>query len=350
MFYFKVDVKEFNKMIPFCGTYLDVIFRSNKVVICSSSGQSYIQYLCNGVSTNPSEGESVRIDTAIFSKLVLGGKVEVIVHDAEVSFTFFNENGKSVYSVTVPKQCCYNDLDHKLDLIFKCDESTSYSLAGVTNLVKIASRLKVPFISNEGFCYSNYNKNYLFKKMDLPSFCVDSELLSKSLSITDSFYVIGDNLIMKNGPVAIVISKQKLPFVCDLPYIVGLKANRHVRLDLSNLFSLLYKIKITRQITTKVNIDAERCFVLDEVNRFEVPIELISDSKKEQSLENMLNSLESGLDSTPSEKNNNVLILPYWISKVMDRVSLVDVYVTKRFCIAKFNGINLTIGGSLLEE
>lgn len=350
MFYFKVDVKEFNKIIPFCGTYLDVIFKRNKVVICSSSGQSYIQYLCNGVSTNPSESESVRIDTSIFSKLVLNGKVEVMIHDAEVAFTFFNEDGKSVYSVTVPKQCCYNDLDAKLDLIFRCDEATQYSLAGVTNLVKISSRLKVPFVSNEGFCYSNFNKNYLFKKMDLPSFCVDSELLSKGLSITDKFYVIGDNLVLKDGALAIVISKQKLPFVCDLPYIVGLRANRHVKMDLSNLFSLLYKIKITSQIVTKINIDAERCFVLDDVNRFEVPIELISDSNKEQSLENMLSSLEQGVDYKPAEKNNNVLILPYWISRVMDRVSLVDVYVTRRFCIAKFNGINLTIGGSLLEE
>lgn len=353
MFSFKVDVSEFNKLVPFFGSFIDIMYKDRTVVICSENGQCYVQYMCPAIGSTPNESINVRIGTSLFSNMVLDGKVEVSLMDSQVSFTFYNDRDKMFYKTIVPRQVSYIDLQYKSSIFNKFKDSEDFSFNDYSYLVRLCSRLKTPFVSNEGFCYTYYNKNYIFKKSTLPSFCVDSELLRKCVSISNVFRVVGDYLVFKSGKISIILQKQKLPYMCDIPYIVSTKARRHVSIDLSNLISLLSKIKLKSNFTTRLNLDAGKCFIeSEEENRFEVPVDVLDDSNKSKDLDTLLSNLSQGLDNGVDEKkpNDSILYLPYWLPKVIDRASKADLYVSKRFCILKINGVNITMGGSVSEE
>lgn len=350
MFSFKIDVAEFNKLTPFFGSYLDILYKDRTVVICSENGQCYVQYMCPAFSMTPNDSVNVRLDTALFSNMVLDGKVEVTVVDSQVSFSFYNDRDKLFYKTIVPKQVSYIDLQQKSIIFSRFKDTDCLSFNDYSYLVRLCSKLKTPFISSEGYCYTYYNKNYIFKKSVLPDFCVDSELLRKCISVTNEFAVVGDFLVFKSGKMSIILQKQKLPLMCDIPYITSVKARRHVTLNISNLLSLLSKLRLKTNFVTRLNLDVSRCYIDDEQNRFEVPIEIMEDSNKSKSIDSLLSDLEKGLDDGLTKKetpNDSVLYLPYWLPKVVDRVSKCDLYVSKRFCILKFNGVNITIGGSL---
>lgn len=346
MFSFKVDIVDFGKIVPFLGSYLDIIYKDRSVILCSEGSQTYVQCMCPAVGYGETGKVNVRLDTSLFCNMVTEGKVEVEVIDTEVVYSFYTQSDSLLYKTTVPRQVSYIDLEHKSNLFSRARDSKSYDIAGYNSLIRLCSRLKTTFVSNEGFCYSYYNKNYIFKKSELPTFCVDSELLGKCLNVSSTFTPVGDYLMFKESSVAVILQKQKVPLVCDIPYIVKTKARRHVKCNLSNLTALLMRIKLKQEFNIKLNLDASLCMITSDNNRFEVPVEVLEDSKKSADLESLISNLSNGLDSVPSEKNDSTLSLPYWFIKVTSRVTNVDLFLTSRFTILKFNGINVTIGGS----
>ncbi len=347
MFSFKIDVAQLNKIIPFCGAYIDIMQKGNMAILCSESGQAYVQYVCSALNTNPNEATNVRVDTNLLVNMALDGKIDIEVLDSEVCLSFYNDLGQLSYKTFVPRQISYINLEEKLDIFQRANSCESYSLIKEQKLIRLASKVKTPFIINEGFAYMFYNRNYVFHPSECPAFAVDSDLLKKSISLSLYFKVVGDYLVFKDESVSIILQKQKLPLMSDIPYLVKYKAKKCIEVDLSKLTHLLSRIK-SDKYSIRLNLDAEKCFINNDTNKFEVPVEVIDDSSKNKSLDDMLSNLGNGLDLNQQvDKTYSVLVLPYWLPKVLERTSKVTIYITKRFSIIKFGHISVTIGGSV---
>lgn len=347
MFSFRIDVVQLNKIIPFCGAYVDIMQKGNMAILCSESGQAYVQYVCSALNSNPNEATNVRIDTNLLINMALDGKIDVEILDSEVCLSFYNDMGQLSYKTFVPRQISYINLEEKLDIFQRATSCENHNFIKEQKLIRLASKVKASFVINEGFAYMFYNRNYVFHPSECPSLCVDSDLLKKSISLTLGFKVVGDYLVFKEDSVSIILQKQKLPMMSDIPYLVKCKARKSVEVDLSKLTHLLSRIK-SDKYNIRLNLSAEKCFIDNGVNKFEVPVEVIDDSSKNKSLDDMLSNLENGLvNSKASDTEDSILILPYWLPKILERTNKVTIFVTKRFSIIKFGHISVTIGGSV---
>lgn len=339
----KVDMSVLSKIQPFCGSFVDVVCSGRNAIFCAESGQSFVQVAMPIIGAITEQPPNVRIDTTLLFTVGVDGLVKFQIGDSSVEISFFGNSDKLIYKIVVPRQVSYNDIVNKNKLLEKSQLCERHYLNKESKLIRMVSKVKSPFIVEDGFAYMYYKYSYVFQKTELPAFCCDSELLRKCTSITTEFRLCEDYLIFNQGPLTVFIHKQRAPLVSDLGLISRMKASRVLEVNLFKMAMLTSKLKAA-DYDIKLNLDLKVCLVTSSVNRFEIPIEIISDSGAKMSEDDALALLDE--PSEPMEIKSEVLNIPYWVAKILERTSKINIYVTKRFYLLKMDNIVITINGS----
>lgn len=339
---------ELKKIQAFCGPYIDIVCKGPYAMFCSESGQSFAQVVMPLIGVADEDSPGVRVDTELFMTLGIDSLMKLDVVDGEVVIEFYNAEDL-VYKIKVPKQTCYNSITEKNIVLKKSLSCKVHDLDNVARLIRVISRFKSPFVSEGEFAYMYYNQSYVYKKAVLPQFCCDSDLLKKSISLTTKFCVCEDYLVFREGNVTIFIRKQKMPLTSDLEIIKRTKAHRMLEIDINKMGVLLSRLRAGKY-TIELDLGLSKTIVISENGKFEVPVNISYDSDIKD-LESQLNSLDDlssedlELDSF-NESPSEVIRIPYWAVRVMERALKAKLFVYKRFYILKVNNIFITINKS----
>lgn len=343
IFTVKLEVDRIKKMQPFCGTFLDIVCTQTHAIFCSETGQCFAQIPMNLIGTYNEQIPNVRINTNLFFSVMMDGVVKFSINDSDVQVTFYGTSNEQEYKLVVPRQVSVVDVMNKNRLLLKSENAIQYSLLSEQRLIRLVSKTKSPFIVSDGFAFMFNRGAYVFQKSELPTFCCDSDLLRRCVGLTNMFRLCEDYLIFTANGLSVFIHKQKAPNVCDLEYIQKTKASRVLTLDMSKMSTLLNRLK-SDNYDIRLNLDSRVCLVKWDVNRFEIPVKITHDSNDDISLEDALSDLGSfdTLD-VGNKPNDSNFIIPYWTLKLLDRVSIAKVYITKRFYLLKIDKVFITI-------
>lgn len=350
MFSFKLDKGKLDKISSFCGTYIDIIFNNNQVLIASESGVSYIHLSCPAVSETGDSHTGFRVETKLFMSVSVTGKVLVEKFDSEISISFYGNEKEPIYKILVPSQTSFIGFERILQLTSKIDDSDHYSIESETRLVRLASKLKSPIICSEGYFYIYYKNSYVFAKTLLPPFSCESVLFKDAINLENKFYLIEDSLLVVYEEIVICIRRNKLPVSSDIPLLVGGKARAHYALDFRKLSQLMNRV-ISNNYSIKLNLSVNKCFIECDKGRFEVTVPSsneIQANKEGASIDDMIKNLSS--PSTTLSVSQKIIKLPYWVFKLLDGVAKVDLYVKRSSSLIIFNKVCIVIGGGFISE
>lgn len=346
IFTVNLDAERLKKIKPFCGTYVDIICVGNFALFCSETGQSYVQAPMDLIGVHE-QIPNVRISSDLLFNVMISGIVKFFIEGSTVEVVFYGTENKQEFKLVVPRQVSAISAIEKNRLILKSKECLNHSLIPVQRLIRLISKTKSPFIVSEGFAFMFYKNSYVFQKVELPSFACDSDLIKKCIALTTQFCFCEDYMVFTSEGVSVLVHKQKIPNVCDIAYIQKTKASRVIDVDLSKMTTLVNRLK-ANDYEVKVDLDSRFCLVKWDVNRFEIPIKVLGDSNSNQSIDDLLADFNSE-EITPNDKDSSFTI-PYWTLRLLDKVSKVKIYVTKRFYLIKVEKVFITVNRGKSNE
>lgn len=343
VFTIELETDKIKKIQPFCGSFIDIVCTNNFAIFCSETGQCFVQVPMSLIGTYTEEIPKVRIETNVFCNAMVDGVVKFFISDSDVQVVFYGVSHEHEFKLIVPRQVSAIDVIDKNRLLTKSGVCADYSLSKLQRLIRLVSRTKSPFIIFNSFAFMYYKGTYVFQKTDLPSLCCDSDLLKRCVNLTYTFNICEDYLIFKDNDISVFIHKQKTPNVCDLDFISRTKASRELSVDVSKASNLLSKLK-ANDYEIRMNIDSRVCVVKWNTNRFEIPLNILSDSNN-KSLDDALSDLGSfdTLDVGVKDNNDSEFIVPYWVIKLLEKAPRVKIYITKRFYLLNVDKIFITI-------
>lgn len=345
MFSFKLDKSKLDSISKFFGTYLDIIFVNNNVLVSSEGGMAYMHLSCPAVSETGDDYNAFRVESKLFLSVAISGKVLVEYYDTEIGITFYGESKDAIYKILIPNQRSFLDFNRILGLLNKCENENTYSLIKETRLVRLASKLKTPIICMGNHMFIYYKNSYAFCESKLPSFSCDSVMFKNATDISSQFYLIEDSIIVRNEDIVVCIRRIKLPISSDIGLLINGKARGHHLLDFRKLVGLMNSVS-SDNYEINLNLSVGKCFISCDKGRFEVAVPNLN-SSKDVSIDDVISKLSNKDNLTsPINVSEKILKLPYWIFKLLDSASKVDLYVKRACTLIVFNNICLVIGGS----
>lgn len=349
MFTFNLSKQNLMKLMPFCGDYIDIFYRDDRVLIASESGVSYAHYFIEAISLTNDPSTSVRVPTELFSRLAIDGRIEIEKFSTESVISFFGKSNEPAYKYTVPNQISIINFEEKVELLSNLGDYESYNSREDMAMLSLAARLKTDITSLDGFMYVYYNNSYVFTKTKLPSFSCESLPLTKALMLSNKFYVVRGYIVVVNGDVSVIIRKNRLPRGSDIERLAKEKAKLKYGLNIKNLNSIMKSLR-SADFDIKLNLTMSSCKIVCSSDKFDVKVPA-TEFKKEVVGEPDYKELFSNLTkSSASLEGQRIIKLPYWIFKVIGSNDTVELFVKKTCSIIKFNNILLVIGGGLINE
>ena len=350
MFSFKLDKSKLDSISKLFGTYLDIVFTNNTVLVASEGGMSYMHLSCPAVSETGDTYNGFRVESKLFLSVAMTGKVLVEFYDTEVGLSFYGETQEVVYKIFVPNQRSFIDFNRILRLLNKVGSEKPYSLVGETRLARLASKFKTPIICMDGYMFIYYKNSYAFCKSELPSFSCDSVMFKNAIDVFNHFYLIEDSILVSHDDIVICIDRIRLPISTDIGMLISGKARGHYTLDFRKLVTLMNKVN-SENYDIRLNFSVSKCFISCDKGKFEVSVPDLSAPKNNATIDDMISKLsvsKVNLNSSPMKVGEKIIRLPYWIFALLDNATKVELYVKRACTLIIFNNICLVVGGSYI--
>lgn len=351
MFTFRLDKKQFDKILPLCGNYVDIVYFNSKVIIASEDGICYSQLMFDAVADDPNQKRiGFRVETAILKRLAVNGRIGVYCSDTEVQLSMYGEGQEVIYKSSTPMMNSFLEFSEISDIINKFDDYNYCHISTESTVIKLASKFNEVFVSEPRFGYICHNNSYIFCKSDLPPFCVDGRALKNVSSISARFKLIDNYLIFLEGNTLIKLTRNRMPLTSDLEFLVNSKAIAKYQLNFKRANYLINSLG-AEEYTSELNLTVNKLLVRSNKGSFESKVEIINENKKELTLEEKLKALEKP-NPIGQQKSliDRVIKIPKWVFSVISDYSNITIYVKRNSCLVQFGTSYLVFSGGFVNE
>lgn len=347
MISFRLDKKKLDKIIPLCGTYIDVVYLNNKVVLASEDGVCYCQIMFDAISEDKNLGRTgFRIETSILKRLAVNGRVGIRFTDSNVELSMYGEGEEVIYKSFTPMMNSFLEFGVVTSLINRFNDYDYHHVSQESNIIKLASKFNDVLVSEGRFCYVFHNNSYVFSKSDLGDFCVDGKYFKNVTSIFERFKLIENYIVFVEDNVFIYLKRNRMPILSDLEYIINSKAICKISMNFKRGNYLVNSLG-AENYKAKLNVTVGKLFIETSKGSFEAKIDITDEKKKELTVEEKLKALNS-----PSKRvlRDRIINIPKWVFGVISDYSNLVFYVKKNSCLVQFGTSYVVFQGGFINE
>lgn len=349
MFSFKLDRKQLDKLFPLCGNFVDIVYLNSKVIVASEDGICYSQLMFDAYAKNPDQPRlGFRIETSILKRIALNGKVEVFIGDNEVHLSMYGEGHDVIYKSSTPMMNSFIDFKDVVDLVNKYDDYDYSSITNEPALIKLASKFNDVFVSEGRFAYIYHNNSYIFCQSGLRPFCVDGKAFKNITGMISRFKLIDDYLVFMENNLFVRLTRNRMPLLSDLEYLVSSKAISKYELNIKRCNYLINSLG-AEEYTAELNLTANKMIVRSNKGTFECKVDIVDEKKKEKSLEEKLKELKAP-SVNKQVLRDRVVKVPKWVFGVISDYSNITLFVKRSSCLVKFGTTFLVFQGGYSNE
>lgn len=349
MISFRLDKKKLDRILPLCGTYVDVVYFNNKVILASEDGVCYCQIMFDAFSEDANQKRvGFRIETGILKRLAVNGRVGIRFADSSVELSMFGEGEEVIYKSFTPMMNSFLEFGLVTNLVNRFNDYDYHHVTQESSIIKLASKFNDVFVSEGRFCYVFHNNSYVFAKSDLGDFCVDGKYFKNVTSMFERFKLIDNFIVFIEENIFIYLKRNKMPILSDLEYIVSSKAICRLSMNFKRGNYLVNSLGAENYKAT-LNVTAGKLFIETSKGKFEAKIDLLEEKKKELTMEEKLKAL-----SSPSVNNrvlrDRMIRIPKWVFGVISDYSNLTFFVKKNTCLVQFGTSYVVFQGGFISE
>ena len=349
MISFRLDKKKLDKIIPLCGTYVDVVYFNNKVVLASEDGVCYCQIMFDAVTDDRGQKRAgFRIETSILKRLAVNGRVSIRFTDSSIELSMYGEGEDVIYKSFTPMMNSFLEFGVVTNLVNRFNEYDYHHISQESNIIKLASKFNDVLVSEGRFCYVFHNNSYVFSKSELGDFCVDGKYLKNVTSMFDRFKLIDNYIVFVEDNIFIYLKRNKMPILSDLEFIVNSKAICKIAMNFKRGNYLVNSLG-AENYKAKLNVTAGKLFIETSKGSFEAKIDILEEKKKELTMEEKLKALSSPSANTRVLRDR-VINIPKWVFGVISDYSNLTFYVKKNTCLVQFGTSYVVFQGGFINE
>ena len=354
----ELDKDKISEIKDFSGEYIEILYSKGHAVLSSITGSICVFGLMD-VLDGDNEDFCIRVESKIFDKLSSEKFMDIAILDSNIKILYYNSHDQFLYSIILERQQGFMEIKDKLELLKHLNDYDTVDLSNVSKFVTLLSKMELPLNVCNNVAYSYRSNSYFFKKFESPSFCCDSKILNKLISINKKITLIENYVYseLSNNGNSLFLNKLRMNETYDLDYILKSKFTEVFEVDMSNLFSVLRRLPVKSELGAFLNLNNSTLSVETEDRTIECncsstlveSAEVVKEEDVDVSklLENLKVGKSSSVDLNSKLINKYpILNIPSWVLQSAISKKYTKIYLNKNFLVIAVSGGKLVISRS----